>query len=143
MRGPRLEFRHFTIVPTKQYLGLEDPQNGWWRRPSRTTAPRKMPGPQPHDTRGAKAVHRTAPLVFVTHALIVLRYLVVGVPAADVARVRSQCPWYRHKLEPSFADMLASARRELWTSAIIEATHTQGASIQNSPDTLEWLLAAA
>ena len=64
-------------------------------------------------------------------------------PAADVARVRSQCPWYRHKFEPSFADMLASARRELWTSAMIDATHRQGTSIQYSSDTLEWLLAAA
>jgi hypothetical protein len=35
------------------------------------------------------------------------------------------------------------ASRPLWNSAIIEATHTQGASIQYSPDTLEWLLAAA
>jgi len=128
---------------TKQYLGLEDPQNGWWRRASRTPAPRKTPGPQPHDTRGAKAVSRTVPLIFVTYALVVLRYLAVGVPTDDVARVRSQCPWYRHKREPSFADMLASARRELWTSAIFGPTRGEGASIQNSPDTLEWLLAAA
>jgi len=128
---------------TKQHLGLEDPQNGWWRRPSQTPAPRKTPGPQPHATRGANAVNRTVPLIFVTYALVVLRYLAAGDPVADVAKVRLRCPWRRLKREPSFGDMLASARRDLWASAIFAETRPDGASPKNPADVLEWLLAAA
>jgi len=99
----------------KQHLGLEDPQNGWWRNPA-GNRPEKTAGPQPHATRGEKAVRRTAPIGFLVYALVVLAYLRAGTPEADVRRARKLAPWYLHKTEPSFADMLASARRELWAS---------------------------
>lgn len=99
----------------KQHLGLEDPQNGWWRSPA-GERPEKTAGPQPHSTRGEKAVRRTAPIGFLVYALVLLAYLRAGTPEADVRRARKLAPWYLHKSEPSFADMLASARRELWAS---------------------------
>jgi DDE superfamily endonuclease len=99
----------------KQHLGLEDPQNGWWRNPA-GDRPEKIAGPQPHATRGEKAVRRTAPIGFLVYALVVISYLRTGTPEADVRRARKLAPWYLHKTEPSFADMLAFARRELWAS---------------------------
>lgn len=101
----------------KQHLGLEDPQNGWWRSPA-GDSPEKIAGPQPHPTRGEKAVRRTAPLGFLVYALVLLAYLRAGNPEADVRRARKLAPWYLHKTEPSFADMLASARRELWATRL-------------------------
>jgi hypothetical protein len=101
---------------TKQALGLEDPQNGWWRRPHGKRAAKKIPGPQPHATRGSDAVNHTVPLAFAAYGMVVLWYLKHGSIPQDVRRVRTQAPWYRQKKEPSFADMLHAARIELWTS---------------------------
>jgi hypothetical protein len=99
----------------KQCLGLEDPQNGWWRRRRRAKT-RLRPGPQPNGRRGEQAVLHTFPLIFLTYALVILWYLRHGNPRADVARVREGSPWYQHKREPSFADMLYQARRSVWAN---------------------------
>lgn len=69
---------------SKQHLGFEQPQ-GWSRR----------------------AVERTAPLAMLLYSLIVLWF------ARDGHRAWRPlaCPWYSSKVEPSFADMLATLRR--------------------------------
>lgn len=69
----------------KGHLGFEDPQN-----------------------RTRRAVERTAPIAMVMHSLVILWFAQVG---------HSRCtfpnrPWYRGKSTPSFADMLATLRRE-------------------------------
>ncbi|MBI4564988.1 MAG: transposase [Planctomycetes bacterium] len=102
----------------KQSLGLEEPQNGWWRRPSGTRARKKRPGPQPHAHRGEKAVRHMVPFIFLVYTLIVLWYFKHGSAQKDVKRVRKAAPWYRHKQEPSFQDMLKAARLELWRGRI-------------------------
>ena len=48
--------------------------------------------------------------------LIIIWYFYHGNRKADVARVRSEAPWYQHKTSPSFNDMVAAIRRELWIS---------------------------
>ena len=58
---------------------------------------------------------RTAPLAGIAYALVVRWYLEHGRPGRDVARVRRCAPWYRRKRHPSFADMLATLRRRLWS----------------------------
>lgn len=68
----------------KQHLGFEEPQ-GWARR----------------------SVERTAPLAMLLYSLIVLWFAREG---HRQWRPRV-CPWYRSKLEPSFADMLGTLRR--------------------------------
>lgn len=70
---------------SKTHLGFEEPQ-GWTRR----------------------AVERTAPMAMLLYSLIVLWY------ARDGHRYYSQPdrPWYRLKRHASFADMLATLRRE-------------------------------
>jgi hypothetical protein len=70
---------------SKQSLGFQEPQ-GWKRR----------------------AVERTAPVAMLLYSLIVLWFAREG-----HRRYRPlDCPWYASKSAPSFADMLATLRRE-------------------------------
>ncbi len=100
----------------KQAMGIEDPQNGWWRREPGRTRPDKRPGPNPHESKGETAVNHTLALAFAAYAIVIVWYLRHGKPDEDVLRVKKEAPWYRHKVTPSFADMLAALRRELWMS---------------------------
>jgi hypothetical protein len=104
-----------------RHLALEDPQNGWWRKTRRLRRRRKKPGPQPRANLGRTAVEHTVPLAFCAYGLVIAWYLRHGQPAHDVQRARKLSPWYRHKKEPSFADMLDAARREIWRARI--STH--------------------
>jgi hypothetical protein len=85
----------------KGWLGFEEPQN-----------------------QTATAVRRTAPFVGLVFALVVLWYateLQVGRAATWLAR-----PWYRRKAAPSFADVLATLRRQgLATAAATAAGHSR------------------
>lgn len=107
-----------TFAQAKGCLGLEEPRNGWWRRPHGRRAPLHRAGPQPKGQRGSRAVRTTVPLIFTAYALVVIWYFRHGQPEADVARVRRERPWYVLKREPSYADMLGALRRELWRSRI-------------------------
>jgi hypothetical protein len=70
---------------SKQSLGFEEPQ-GWSRR----------------------AVERTAPMAMLLYSLIVLWFAREGHRSYQPL----DCPWYVSKTDPSFADMLATLRRE-------------------------------
>ncbi len=74
-----------TFHDSKQHLGFEQPQ-GWSR----------------------KAVERTAPLAMLLYSLIVLWFAKQGHRLYKPL----DCPWYTTKSEPSFADMLATLRRQ-------------------------------
>lgn len=74
----------------KSRLGLEDPHN-----------------------RTEHAVHRTAPMAMWAYSIVIVWYV-------HWARNRKTLPlrhasWYRNKTAPSFADMLATLRRQCWT----------------------------
>jgi hypothetical protein len=97
----------------KQFLGLSEPHNGWWRRPSGQRRSTKRPGPESHQSRGRRAVEHTVPFILTTYAIVVLAYLSGPQPHDDVAAAKLRMPWYRHKNEPSFADMLSAARRDI------------------------------
>jgi len=131
-----------TFFNTKQFLGLEDPQNGWGRRRAGRPSFPKRAGPQPRGRRGERAVQRTVPMVFVTYALIHLWYFQHGSPKEDVQTVRAMAPWYAHKREPSFADMLRAVRKEFWLARFSSDPQLQ-CVLQKNPNVLaEWLLAA-
>lgn len=127
---------------TKQTMGLEDPQNGWWRRKTGSPRPKKRPGPNPRGQKGQTAVNHTLMLVFTAYAVVVLWYLEHGSREDDVARVRSEAPWYRHKQLPSFTDMLAALRRQLWIARL--SRHPVLKRVCEETDNLlpQWLLAA-
>jgi hypothetical protein len=71
---------------TKQFLGLEDPQN-----------------------RTPQAVQRTAPLALYLHDLVILWFAEHG--QFDLTAYHRTHPWYPQKRTPSFADMLACLKR--------------------------------
>ncbi len=129
----------------KQLLRVEDPQNGWWRRKHRTRKPGKRAGPHPRGNRGRKAVERTLPFSFFVYGIVVLWYLRHGNPAEDVARAKAEAPWYLHKRDPSFEDMLAALRRELWALRLFEGGFFKGGrpKLTGLRELLpRWLLAA-
>lgn len=121
----------------KQLMGVENPQNGWWRRKQGSRAPEKRPGPNPRGNRGRKAVERTLPFAFTAYAVVILWYLMHGQPSKDVDRARTEAPWYLHKKEPSFADMLAAMRRAIWATRL-----SASPLIDGPPEEIEEVLPA-
>ena len=65
---------------TKQSLGIQNPQNGWWRRAKDTPRPKKRPGPNPRGRIGEKAINHTLAIAFATHAIVILWYWQHGNP---------------------------------------------------------------
>ena len=72
----------------KQQLGFHDPQV--W---------------------SAASVQRAAPMAWFVATLVVLWYALSGHKGEQAQRQR---PWYKQKLSPTFADMLATCRLQLW-----------------------------
>jgi hypothetical protein len=65
-----------------------------------------------------RAVERTVPLSFCVYSLVIVWYALHGYHPDDLARRRSDQPWYPHKDEPAFEDMLAKLRRTLVAARI-------------------------
>ena len=80
-----------THYDAKQFLGLEDPAN-----------------------RVPLAVQRTAPMSMFLYSLTVLWYAQHGHKHVQFP----DRPWYTHKREPSFADMLTTLRRVTWENKL-------------------------
>jgi hypothetical protein len=88
-----------TFEGAKQVLGLQDAAN-------------RLP----------KAVQRTAPMALVLYSLIVLWFDARGYPWLRFP----ERPWYRHKREPSFQDMISTLRRLSWQEKIGEVVSADG-----------------
>ncbi len=102
---------------------------------------KKKAGPNARGNRGRLAVERTAPICFLAYGITVVWYLRHGKPQEDVARAMAEAPWYTHKRQPSFSDMLAALRRQLWASRLSDEAQLEPGSSR----TLElpgWLLAS-
>jgi hypothetical protein len=69
-------------------------------------------------------------------------YLTHGRPEQDVQRARERAPWNVGKTEPSFTDMLASARREILFPGIFDGTASDTGCLEIALDLVELLLAA-
>jgi hypothetical protein len=99
-----------SFFDAKQYLGFHDPQV-WCER----------------------SVERAAPMSWFVSSLVVLWY-------ADYGRyqemARRHRPWYRHKVEPTFADMLATCRLDLWEHWL----EGQSGPSEELDEKLYWLL---
>ena len=99
-----------TFGSVKSRLGFEDPHN-----------------------RTEHAVQRTAPMALWTYSLLIVLY-------ATWAKRRRHlplrlAPWYRGKKTPSFADMLATLRRQSWTLLLSDQA-SQNRFDQNSLEPL-------
>jgi len=95
---------------SKQLLGLHDPQV--WCPAS---------------------VERAAPMAWFVGTLVVCWYAMAGQHGPQAQRRR---PWYKHKPTPTFADMLAACRLQLWQ----EWLKTESGSKADSEAKLAWLL---
>jgi len=73
---------------SKQLLGLHDPMV--W---------------------SSKAVQRAHPMAWLVGGVVVLWYAQAGIQEEQARRHR---PWYKHKVSPTMADMLACCRLHLW-----------------------------
>jgi hypothetical protein len=65
-----------------------------------------------------RAVERTVPFEFVVYSLVIVWYALHGHHPDDLDSRRRTQPWYRHKDEPAFEDMLAKLRRTLVAARI-------------------------
>ena len=81
----------------------------------------------------AASVERAAPMAWFAGTLVVCWYVLDGQNGPQAQRHR---PWYKHKQTPTFADMLAACRLQLWQEWL------QGESGSKAPpeDKLAWLL---
>ena len=127
---------------TKQTLGLQDAQNGWWRRLTREPKPKQQAGPNPRGEDGMHAIEHTLPIGFLAYALVLLWYFHHGKPERDVAQARSEAPWNTHKTDPSFADMLVTIRRSIWKQRL--TAHPSRKRLSEKVEDLlpRWALAA-
>jgi hypothetical protein len=98
-----------TFRDSKTHLGFEEPQ-GWTR----------------------KAVERTAPVGMLLYSLMVLWFAEVGHRQYS-PRWR---PWYPHKCGPSFADILATLRRQIMRQEVL-ATGLSGPGSRKTQTLLE------
>jgi hypothetical protein len=89
-----------TFENCKQLLGFDEPAN---RKPL--------------------AVQRTAPMALVLYSLIVIWFDRIG----HLSVRYPERPWYRHKAEPSFADMLSTLRRVSWQEKLLRLLPHEGA----------------
>jgi hypothetical protein len=104
-----------TFHDCKQMLGFEDAAN-----------------------RKEKAVRRTAPMAMVLYSLIVVWFEREG--HRHVAF--PERPWYRHKEEPSFADMLTTLRRLSWNNNFGDIVPKRGLA-KKLFDQITWILCLA
>ena len=63
-----------------------------------------------------RAVERTVPFGLAISTLTICWYATAGYQPQDVTDARTRAPWYRHKKQPSVADMHAKLRRVLITA---------------------------
>lgn len=99
-----------TFFDSKQYLGLSEPRV-WSER----------------------SVERAHPMAWFVGSLTILWYSASGHGGEHVHRDR---PWYRHKVSPTFTDMLGALRLQMWRHEIYGPT---GAEIP-SQEMIETLL---
>lgn len=85
--------------------------------------------------RRRQAVLRTAPIALLLYSLIVLWFAHVGhLLYRPLVR-----PWYRTKVQPSFADMLRTLRRE----SLLATIPAEVGSVNVPPNLIDRLLLAA
>ena len=65
-----------------------------------------------------RAVERTVPLSFCVYSLVVIWYTLHGYHPEDLTGRRADQPWYSHKDDIAFEDMLAKLRRSLVAARI-------------------------
>lgn len=114
VRDPAGQWRDEALVTTDLNLTAEEMIVGYCRRWSVEVAfcdAKQLLGFHDPQVRCELSVERAAPLSWFLGSLVVLWYVLSGKDGPQAERER---PWYKHKVTPTFADMLASCRLQHW-----------------------------
>jgi hypothetical protein len=133
VRDPDRKWRDEALLSTDLSLTTEEVIVGYLRRWSVEVAyceAKQLLGFHDPMVWCAASVERAHPMAWFAGSLVVLWYAEAGrhEPAAQRRR-----PWYKHKAEPTFADMLACCRLHLWSHWLADEPSRDG-------EKLAWLL---
>lgn len=135
VRDPAGKWRDEALVCTDLSLTAVEIITGYCRRWSVEVAfcdAKQMLGFHDSQVWCERSVERAAPMSWFVGSLIVLWYVVAGQKGAQAHRQR---PWYKNKETPTFADMLAACRYQMWEHWLNE----EGASAGDREEKLAWL----
>ncbi len=136
VRDPKGEWRNEALVCTDVTLTAMEVITGYCRRWSVEVAfcdAKQMLGFHDPQVWCAASVQRAAPMAWFVGALIVLWYTQWGYAGEQAQRQR---PWYKNKERPTFADMLAACRVQLWQQWL----DAEDSSQADREEKLAWLL---
>jgi hypothetical protein len=135
VRDPKGEWRNEALVSTDVMLTAVEVITGYCRRWSVEVAfcdGKQLLGFHDPQVWCAKSVERAAPMAWFTGTLVVLWYASAGKDGEQAHRHR---PWYKNKQTPTFADMLAACRLQLWEHCL-----KHSGSKAEFQEKLAWLL---
>jgi hypothetical protein len=121
VRDPKKIWRDEALVCTDTSLSATDVITGYCRRWSVEVAfcdAKQMLGFHDPQVWCPASVQRAAPMAWFVGTLLVVWYACSGHEGAQAERHR---PWYKHKPTPTFADMLAACRLQLWEHWLAES----------------------
>jgi len=136
VRDPKGEWRNEALVCTEVTLTPVEVITGYCRRWSVEVAfcdAKQLLGFHDPQVWCAASVQRAAPMAWFVGSLIVLWYTQSGHAGEQAQRHR---PWYKNKQTPTFADMLAACRVQLWQQWL----NAEGGSQADREEKLTWLL---
>jgi hypothetical protein len=136
VRDPAGKWRNEALVSTAVTLSAAEVVTGYCRRWSVEVAfcdAKQLLGFHDPQVWSALAVERVAPMAWFVATLVVCWYVESGQYGPQAQRHR---PWYKDKETPTFADMLAACRLQLW-QGWLKAESAWGAVPE---DKLAWLL---
>lgn len=114
VRDPEKKWRDETLLCSDLCLSAEQVILGYTKRWSVEVAycdSKQMLGFHEPMVWSANAVQRAHPMAWFTATLVVLWYAKTGINEQQAERSR---PWYKDKVRPTFADMLACLRMASW-----------------------------
>jgi DDE superfamily endonuclease len=136
VRDPAGEWRDEALVCTDVTLSAAEVITGYCRRWSVEVAfcdAKQLLGFHDPQVWSALAVERAAPMAWFVATLVVCWYAESGQYGPQAQRRR---PWYKDKEAPTFADMLAACRLQLWQAWL----NAGSGSKADAEDKLGWLL---
>lgn len=136
VRDPKGQWRNEALVCTDVTLSAVEVITGYCRRWSVEVAfcdAKQLLGFHDPAVWCEASVERAAPMAWFVGTLIVCWYALHGHKGEQAERQR---PWYSHKETPTFADMLAACRLQLWEHWLM----LKGGSKADHAAKLRWLL---
>ena len=136
VHDPEGKWRDEALVCTDLTLSAAEVITGYCRRWSVEVAfcdAKQLLGFHDPQVWCAAAVKRAAPMAWFRGTLVVCWYVQSGQQGPQAQRHR---PWYKHKQTPTFADMLAACRFQLWQAWLTAESGSRAVA----EDKLGWLL---